>query len=228
MINIRSRITGPMSGAGILAWLLGTAQALAAEPASLQPPMQFEPNVGQVEPDYEYMARGKGYQVRIDGSSAILQLEGSGGDLQHIGMRVMGDRHGDGTGVMPTGGVTNYYYGNDPAAWRTGIPHFARVRSPTAHQGVNVLWYGNGRELEYDIEMQAGIDPAVVGIEITGAAWKIDDEGALRIDLPDGVLRKSAPIAWQDGADGRTMVAASFRQRDDGRLGVWRQLETRD
>ena len=56
-------------------------------------------------------------------------------------------------------GKVNYFLGNDPAGWRTGIATFARVRYPEIYPGVDAVLYGAGRQLEYDFVVSPGADP---------------------------------------------------------------------
>ena len=44
------------------------------------------------------------------------------------------------TGLEPTGGNSNYFFGNDPKAWRTDIPHYARLIAPGVYDGVDLVW----------------------------------------------------------------------------------------
>jgi len=43
------------------------------------------------------------------------------------------------TGLEPTGGNSNYFFGNDPKAWRTDIPHYARLIAPGVYDGVDLV-----------------------------------------------------------------------------------------
>ena len=47
-------------------------------------------------------------------------------------------------------GVSNYLSGNDPSKWHTDIASFARVQEQGVYPGVDLVFYGNQRQLEYD------------------------------------------------------------------------------
>ena len=48
-------------------------------------------------------------------------------------------------------GKSNYLIGNDPAKWHRDIPQFARVRYQSVYPGVDLVYYGNQGQLEYDL-----------------------------------------------------------------------------
>ncbi len=52
------------------------------------------------------------------------------------------------TGVDELPGKTNYFIGNDPKKWRTNVPTYAKVKYQSVYPGVDLLYYGNQRELE--------------------------------------------------------------------------------
>src|SRR6266550_2595424 len=54
------------------------------------------------------------------------------------------------TGLDELAGHTNYFIGNDPKNWRTNVPTYARVKHEAVYPGVDLVYYGNQRQLEYD------------------------------------------------------------------------------
>ncbi len=61
--------------------------------------------------------------------------------------------------LSPLPGKTHYFLGNDPRRWRSDVPTFARVRYAAVYPGVDVVYYGNQRQLEYDFIVAPGADP---------------------------------------------------------------------
>jgi hypothetical protein len=45
-------------------------------------------------------------------------------------------------------GIVNYFIGNDAAKWHTDIPTFGRVHYESVYEGVDLVYYGNQRQLE--------------------------------------------------------------------------------
>ncbi|MFN3472374.1 MAG: hypothetical protein ACK4ZR_07220, partial [Aquificaceae bacterium] len=59
-------------------------------------------------------------------------------------------------------GKVNYFIGNDPKKWKTNIPTYAKVRYKEIYPGIDIVFYGNQRQLEYDIMVKPGADPSKV------------------------------------------------------------------
>ena len=63
-------------------------------------------------------------------------------------------------------GKVNYFIGNDPAKWHTGIPTYAKVRYRGIYPGIDLVYYGNQRQLEYDFVVAPGADPGVIALDV--------------------------------------------------------------
>ena len=76
-------------------------------------------------------------------------------------------------GVDALPGKVNYFLGPDPALWRTDIPTYAKVELDNVYPGVNLVYYGNQGQLEYDFVVAPGADPSSIAMHydgISGAA----------------------------------------------------------
>jgi len=73
-------------------------------------------------------------------------------------------------------GVANYFLGNEPSKWRTGIPTYARVQYPEVYPGISLVYYGNQRQLEYDFQVAPGANPCQIRLRFEGAESLIVDE----------------------------------------------------
>ena len=54
------------------------------------------------------------------------------------------------SGLDPVPGKSNYFIGNDPGKWQTEVAHYARVKYAGVYPGIDLVYYGNQRQLEYD------------------------------------------------------------------------------
>jgi hypothetical protein len=125
------------------------------------------------------------------------------------------------TPEAPLPGLSHYFLGPDPSAWRTDIRQFARVRYRSVYPGVDLVYYGNQRQLEYDFIVAPGVDPSSIAVGFEGPErMEIDADGDLLLYLAGGVVRQQRPIAYQEGLDGgRIPVAAQYAVRGDARIG---------
>src|SRR5439155_49910 len=65
-------------------------------------------------------------------------------------------------GIDRLPGKSNYFIGDDPGKWRTDIATFAKVQYRGVYPGIDLIYYGNGRQLEYDFVVSPGADPAAI------------------------------------------------------------------
>ena len=59
-------------------------------------------------------------------------------------------------GLEELPGKTNYFIGNDPSKWRTNVPNYTKVAYKDVYPGVDLVYYGNQRQLEYDFVVAPG------------------------------------------------------------------------
>src|SRR5258708_34908378 len=135
-----------------------------------QLPLIFEPNQGQADSKVKFLARGAGYSLFLDPTGAVLALQTapqsrskspSGGSEQFVRMKLVGadpSAATNGTDALP--GKSNYIIGNDPRQWRSGIPQFAGVHYASVYPGIDLVFYGNQGQLEYDFKFSPGADPS--------------------------------------------------------------------
>ena len=127
----------------------------------------------------------------------------------------------EGSDELP--GKSNYFIGNNPKKWRTNVSTFARVNYRGVYPGVDVVYYGNQRQLENDFIVAAGTSPDVIALAFDGAnKISVDEEGSLVLGLKNGAsgdVRLQKPVIYQliDGV--RREVAGNYvirNQRDVG------------
>ena len=73
------------------------------------------------------------------------------------------------TGLDELAGKSNYFIGNDPAQWRTNVPTYAKVKYEGIYPGMDLVYYGNQRQLEYDFIVAPGADPRRIAFDVLGA-----------------------------------------------------------
>ena len=77
-------------------------------------------------------------------------------------------------------GRSNYLLGNDRSHWHTDIPSFRRVRYCEVWPGIDLVWYGQQRQLEYDLVVKPEADPRRIRLAFEGAdRLRLDEDGNL-------------------------------------------------
>jgi hypothetical protein len=112
-------------------------------------------------------------------------------------------------GVAPT--RLNYFIGRDPSGWRTNVTAYQQVRYRDVYPGIDVVYYGNDRQLEYDLWVSPGSDPAVAKFSVEGAdSVEISTEGDLVLGVGGGQVLQRRPVAFQWDGLRRELVEAAY------------------
>jgi uncharacterized repeat protein (TIGR01451 family) len=196
-----------------------------------QLPLIFEPNQGQADPRVKFLARGAGYSLFLDTTGAVLAMQTAhssptGRTEQFVRMKLVGANPAAATaGTDPLPGKSNYLIGNDPHLWHTGIPQFAGVHYASVYPGIDLVFYGNHGDLEYDFRVAPGADPSQAELQFNGAA-KLELNGGDLIltglaatGTGDGGMRLQAPHIYQRDGDHHKPVAGRFVLRAANRVG---------
>lgn len=124
-------------------------------------PLVFEQNHGQAPLQASWAAHGPGYQLQLTSDAVVMVFRDcESGARRTLQMRLTGSRPWSHVaGLDPTGGVSNYLNRPNGAHSLSSIPHYGRVRVSDVYQGIDLVLYSNGGNLEYDFLLQPGADP---------------------------------------------------------------------
>jgi hypothetical protein len=172
-------------------------------------PLVFEPNQGQVDSQVRFLARGGGFTLFLTDREAVMSMKGA----QPVRMRLVGGaKPKEFERLEPTGGISNYFIGNDPSKWRTEIPQYKRVKVRGVYPGVDLGYYGAGGKLEYDLLVAPGADASRIEIAYQGVeSMRVDEQGDLVLKTEGGELRQQRPKVYQEDNGKRIEVEARYR-----------------
>ena len=183
----------------------------------------FEPNVGQTDSRYAFIANGAGHTVQLAATEAAFEFPASRRTRKRtIHAVVVGAQAGvQGLGQEPISGRVNYFRGNDPKKWLTDIPTFARVTFPRIYPGVDLSYHGSGGHVENDFIVSPGADPSAIRIRFDGAdEVRVEADGSLTATAGDRGLSWKKPLIYQATATGRKKaVEGRFRRDSNGVIG---------
>jgi uncharacterized protein (TIGR03437 family) len=194
-----------------------TEKARDAKPAEatlLALPLSFEANQGQTDGQVRFLSRGDGYSLFLTSYEAVFTLRptvGAQAPPSVFRMELRGaNRDAQVTGVDKLAGVANYYVGNDPKKWRSGIITYGKVKYQGIYPGIDAVFYGNQRQLEYDFVVAPGADPKQISLGLIGARPSLDADGNVVLKLEDGDLALKKPVVYQNVAGEKKSVEASY------------------
>ncbi|MDD5632640.1 MAG: SBBP repeat-containing protein, partial [Methylococcales bacterium] len=108
-------------------------------------------------------------------------------------------------------GKVNYFRGKDPKQWQTNVPTYAKAKYENVYPGIDLVYYGNQRQLEYDFIVAAGADPKAVRLSFEGAdKVAIDALGDLVLQTAGGDVRLHKPVVYQTLGGQRRDVDGRF------------------
>jgi hypothetical protein len=172
-------------------------------------PLSFEPNLGQADSQVQFLSHGKGYRFSLSGVSAAMRFGSDGRTVQLSVANGLDPRAVRGEHQLP--GAVNYFRGADQSRWLRGVPTFARVRLSEVYPQVDLVYYGNHRQLEYDFVVHPGGDPSKVGLAEAGAdTLALAADGGLTMKAGSAELHWHAPVAYQEFDGRRRAVAAKY------------------
>ena len=190
-------------------------------------PLAFEPNVGQVNRGVRFFAHGGGYGVYVAPDQTVITLHQN--DPEYLGtapdvirMRLVGAVRSSAMSAeerLP--GRSNYLIGRNSSQWQTGIPTFRKIVQRGVYPGIDMVYHGEQRHLEYDFVVSPHADPESIQLAFDGAEQKIDAHGELVLSLADGKkLRFRRPLIYQQAGGGnKKMISGKFVQRKTSQFG---------
>jgi hypothetical protein len=202
-------------------------------------PLRFEANHGQTDQRVDFLARGSGATIFLTPTEAVFALQNSESRIQnsesteHDGslltpgpsplsphpsagvalyMQIVGGNPAaTSVGRERLAGATNYFIGNDPTKWHTDIPSYGRVEYADVYPGIDLVYYGNNQNLEYDFVVAPGADPGVITLNFAGAdGLEINGRGDLVQHTAVGDVLQKKPFVYQELNGSRHEIASSF------------------
>jgi Beta-propeller repeat len=218
-----------------------TTPGATLKPQAFRQPLIFEPNRGQAPAQVQWIARAAQYQLFFTDEGLTMLLrdrahEGPSSSLipalfqapravdrikstySTIQIKLVGGRPWRiAAGLDPTGGISNYFIGDDPKAWHTGIQHYGRLSAPNVYDGIDMVFYSHGGELEYDFLVAPGADPKQIRLAFEGLdRTRIDtNSGDLLLTAAGGAeVRQVRPKVYEQAGKRKTEIAAAYELLD--------------
>ncbi|MGH9690431.1 MAG: beta strand repeat-containing protein [Candidatus Acidiferrales bacterium] len=205
-------------------------------------PLAFEKNIGQSNPQVQYLSHGQGYEIFLTPQEAVLSLRHAKAIGVSPSNRIAYERAvreanraaktsvvrmqfaganpaAEITGLNKLARKTDYFTGNNPKDWRTDVPSYSRVEYRGIYPGVDAVFYGNQSRLEYDFVVAPGANPRAIALNVEGARkLRVDAHGNLVMNLAEGTIELEKPVVYQTVRGERREVAGNYVVRGDDRV----------
>lgn len=209
----------------------------------------FVENQGQAPADVLWQAKGSGFEAAFARDSFVLRIAGrkaksdrAAGGKAAAARAVTGQpaaADGGQTTVTeqrisfrganprvrleaeePQPGKMNFFRGNDPKHWASGLPTYARLRYKDIYPGIDLLFYSRQGSLEYDFVAAPGSDPSAIRLRVEeGGPMRLTARGELQVgDGASAVLHH--PLLYQNRDRGKKVIEGQFVQLADRAVGL--------
>ena len=194
-------------------------------------PLAFEANQGQTDKRVKFLSHGNGYTLFLTNHEAVFSLRqnveaerlkitgrarkagsdkaATDGVFQMKLVKANGTAKITGTDKLP--GTSNYFIGTDPTKWLSRIPTYRKVKYRDVYPGVDLVYYGNQQQLEYDFVVAPGANPSMIRLKFEGASkLKINKDGNLLLMINGQQLRFRKPLVYQQSGGLRREIAGRY------------------
>ena len=199
-------------------------------------PLSFEANLGYTDERVKFLSRSTDYTLFLTPTEAVLVFSKTIAEEVQMPKRVVHKENVTKhavhmqlvgatatpqiTGLDKLPGVSNYFVGSDPQKWRTGVPHYARVKYHQVYPGVDVIYYGSSHKLEYDFIVFPGADAKGIRLRFTGVdKLSLDDDGNLVLHTAIGDVIQEAPVIYQEVDNVKQMIPGGYILWGEGQVG---------
>src|SRR5579864_3123074 len=201
-------------------------------------PLSFEANGGQTDAQVKFLSRGRGYSLFLTGNEAVVTLRKAisqapreekllphashesqthiAGETTALRMQLAGANASCVVGAEELPGKVNYFIGNEPSKWRTNVATYAKVKYENVYPGIDLVYYGNQGQLEYDFVLAPGADPKKIRLKFRDAGkLRVNKDGDLLLGLMGDEVYFEKPVVYQTlggqrkKVEGRYVLAAA-------------------
>jgi hypothetical protein len=236
VVGVLALLSAIMTSLGTSSWpTSGPDSAAAAHLFAPVRPLMFERNQGQTDERIDFLSHGDGSTLFLSAAGLDISMTVAESDTRRevygqrfprfapagrnskssvVRMRLHGANPRPGkTAIGELPGRVNYLMGNDPGAWQTNVVTYEKVQYEEVYPGIDLVYYGNQRDLEYDFVVAAGADPQAIALNIEGTEdVAVEPGGDLRLRTAEGALVElHRPVAYQEKDGIRQQIAAVYQ-----------------
>jgi hypothetical protein len=201
-----------------------------------QLPISFEANQGQTDQQVDFLSRGNGYSFFLTPNQAVFTLSApqrnkktdspldrkSPTEMTYSVVRttlVGANAEAKPQGLDLQDTKSNYLIGNDPTQWHTDIPNYSKVKYANIYPGIDLVYYGNQQQLEYDFVVAPGVNPDVIKLQYQGAQkLSLNQTGDLILTTTLGEIIEKAPVVYQNINGKQQSVTGSYQLLDNNQI----------
>jgi hypothetical protein len=186
-------------------------------------PLGFEANHGQASAEVQYVAHSRAYSLLLKRREMDIVVADPSTDQSHVmRMKLLGaNRLAKIVAESRLPGDSNYFVGNESRHWHTNIPTFGQVRFRRIYPGIDLVFRGTNRQLEYDLILSPGADPRTIRLYFEHSqGLTINPQGDLVLRTGSGIIRQHKPLAYQLLGTARQPIPCRYTLRGKRTVGI--------
>ncbi len=154
--------------------------------------LRFEPNAGQTSPAVSFLARSQGRALFFSPCGVTVRTAKSVWKMDLVGA----NPGAQAIGLEPLQAQAHYLTGL-PERWHTGLAAYSRIEFHDVYPGVDIIYHGDGSNLQYDLLLKPGASPSQIMLHFEGSDPRIDANGDLILSGEGGDWRHRHLEAYQ-------------------------------
>jgi beta-propeller repeat-containing protein len=187
-------------------------------------PLRFEANAGQTASEVKFTSRGNGYALFLTQDEAVMALSKGKNEAKTrsvVRMKLAGaNRAPQLEGTEALSGKSNYFIGNAPNNWRQNVASYGKVRYRSVYPGIDLIYYGNQQQLEYDFVVAPGADPNVIKLDFDGVKqMRVGELGDLVLNTGEAEVRQKKAVTYQEMDGQRQEIETQYILGENGQVG---------
>lgn len=188
-------------------------------------PLSFVANEGQADSQVKFYSNGKGYGLFLTQTEAVLalkQVSAKKGGTAVLRMKLKdANPQAEVQGLDGLPGRVNYFGGASSQKRHTDIATYSKVRYRNIYPDIDLIYYGNQGQLEYDFAVAPGADPRLINLDFDGAdEVRVTGAGELLVRTKGEMVRMNRPVIYQVDDEGeRREVSGQYSLRGRNEVG---------
>lgn len=187
-------------------------------------PISFEENLGQADKEVKFISHGRDYNLLLTSNKALLLTNSK--EFDSLELEFLGANSNTqlvGKNKLDT--KTNYLLGNNENNWQKSVNNYKEVTYKELYPGIDLVFYGKEKNLEYDLVIAPKVDPGLVKLhfqELNNShqtSIEIDKQGDLLVNTKSGILRQHKPFIYQEIEGRQIAINGSYKKHNDNTIG---------
>lgn len=165
----------------------------------------------------QFVAKTKAYHAEIAANKITLSLNNQENPNKPIQINfINSNAQSELVAENPLLGKSNYFIGNDEKNWQTQVKHYKQVQAKSVYPGIDLNYYGNNGQLEYDFLVSPKTNPQQIKLSYSGMEkLALADNGDLVLTVANETIRQHKPIVYQVINNSKQFVDCNYLITDN-------------